>query len=169
MEGPVRFRCPPEFEPAPPSGPPRARGGGLGGPNTEIWLIRAPADFCPESLEGCAVPLAGGVQLQAPQAGDAAPQLYGVRGVPGGAGTPLLLAPPGPDGPLGCAPPLRGCITITQRFGPPPARRRRRTKEQPEGPQESPPGGAAPGAPPETGVTPGEAPKRKKHKGEKLR
>ncbi|XP_065715547.1 DNA-directed RNA polymerase I subunit RPA34 [Patagioenas fasciata] len=134
MEGPVRFRCPPEFEAAPP-------GGTLGGPNSEIWLIRAPADLCPHSLDGCAVPLAGGGQLRPPQDGapEGPPQLYGVRGGPGGAGAPLLLLPP----PLRCAP-LRGCISIARRFGDPP-----RLGDPPRGTA------APPGPPPAAGAPPG--------------
>lgn len=46
--GPVRFQCPPEFEAVAPSPHPALQGGALGGPSTELWLIRAPADFCPE-------------------------------------------------------------------------------------------------------------------------
>ncbi|XP_042653234.1 DNA-directed RNA polymerase I subunit RPA34 isoform X2 [Tyto alba] len=49
MEGPMRFRCPPEFEAVTPSPLPGLRGEALEGPSTELWLIRAPADFSPES------------------------------------------------------------------------------------------------------------------------
>ncbi|XP_059728452.1 DNA-directed RNA polymerase I subunit RPA34 [Haemorhous mexicanus] len=119
MEGPSpRFRCPPEFEVAPGGVP-------MGGPQTELWLIRAPADFCPQSLEGCPVPLTGLERLRpAPGAttdGDndtEATELYVLRGGPAGGGDcPLLLSPLSPGGSLGCAPPLRGSLSITRSFG----------------------------------------------------
>ncbi|XP_074990436.1 DNA-directed RNA polymerase I subunit RPA34 [Calonectris borealis] len=193
MEGPVRFQCPPEFEAVAPSPPPGLRGAALGGPSTELWLIRAPADFCPESLEGCTVPLDGCGQLQPPGDGDG--RLYGLRGVPGGAGSALLLAPDAPAGPLSCAPPLHGCLTITESFGPPPGvpvtvptpdlpppkrkkKKKKTMKEAPEAPEVSIRGRAAPGdggecgpgPPPGVEVVPGEpqVPKRKKkHKRER--
>ncbi|XP_074666187.1 DNA-directed RNA polymerase I subunit RPA34 [Strix aluco] len=184
MEGPVRFRCPPDFEAVTLSPPPGLLGGALAGPSTELWLIRTPADFCPESLEGCAVPLDGCGQLRPPQDGDG--RLYRLRGIPGGAGSTLLLAPDSPGGPLACAPPLRGCLSITESFGdppttdPPPAKRKKKKKkkmkEPPDTPEMSTPGRAAPGEegeqglglPPDIGVTP-EVPKRKKkHKRERV-
>ncbi|XP_054039887.1 DNA-directed RNA polymerase I subunit RPA34 [Rissa tridactyla] len=197
MEGPVRFQCPPEFEAATPSPPPGLQMGALGGPSTELWLIRAPTDFCPESLEGCAVPLDGCGQLQPPGDGDSDGdrRLYRLQGVLGGAGSALLLAPDSPAGPLACAPPLRGCLTITESFGPPPgvpvtvptpdpplAKRKKKkkttTKELLEVPEVSTPGRAAPGKgrehgpglPQDIGMAPGEpeVPKRKKkHKRER--
>ncbi|XP_072704954.1 DNA-directed RNA polymerase I subunit RPA34 isoform X1 [Ciconia boyciana] len=195
MEGPMRFQCPPEFEAVTPSPPPGLRGAALGGPSTELWLIRAPADFCPESLEGCTVPLDGCGQLQPPGDGDSDGRLYGLRGVPGGDGGPLLLAPHSPAGPLACAPPLRGCLAITESFGPPPGvpvtvptpdpppakrkkKKKKTMKELPEVPEVLTPGRAAPGEggergpgpPPDIEVTPGEpeVPKRKKkHKRER--
>ncbi|KAM4754847.1 DNA-directed RNA polymerase I subunit RPA34 [Cyanocitta cristata] len=117
MEGPLRFQCPPEFEAV-------AGGVPLGGPCTELWLIRAPADFCPQSLEGCPVPLNGLERLRTPPAGDNDndTKLYVLRGGPGGGDCPLLLSPVPPGGTLGCAPPLRGSLTITQSFGTPPPR-----------------------------------------------
>ncbi|KAM6228827.1 DNA-directed RNA polymerase I subunit RPA34 [Spheniscus humboldti] len=193
MEGPVRFRCPPEFEAVTPSPPPGLRGAALGGPSTELWLIRAPVDFCPESLEGCTVPLDGCGQLEPPRDSDSDGRLYGFRGGPGGAGSTLLLAPDSPAGPLACALPLHGCLTITESFRPPPSapetvptpdpppakrKKKKKMKEPPEAPKVSTPGRTAPseggerrpGPPPDVGVTPGEpeAPKRKKkHKRER--
>ncbi|XP_068273670.1 annexin A11-like isoform X1 [Nyctibius grandis] len=92
---------------------------------------------------------------------------------------PLLARWPAP-------PPLCGCLTVTQSFGPPPGvpvtvpvpdappakrkRKKKMTKEAPEVPQVTPPGGAqGPGPPADTGVAPGEleVPKKKKHKRER--
>ncbi|XP_030330906.1 DNA-directed RNA polymerase I subunit RPA34 [Strigops habroptila] len=136
MEGPLRFQCPPEFEAAPPPGP------SLAGASPELWLIRAPPDFDPNSLEGCSVPLDHYGQLQPPPHEDndnGAHCLYGVRGAPGGAGSLLLLSPASPSDPLACGPPLRGVLTITRSFGPPPAPPKKKkkklvTKEPPEVP-----------------------------------
>ncbi|KAM9589013.1 DNA-directed RNA polymerase I subunit RPA34 [Morphnus guianensis] len=196
MEGPVLFRCPPEFEAVTPSPPPGLQGPTLGGPSTELWLIRAPADFCPESLEGCTVPLDGCRQLQPPRDGDGDKRLYRLRGVPGGAGSTLLLAPDSPTGPLTCAPPLRGCLTITESFGPPPSvpvtvpvtdpppvkrkkKKKKMMKEMPEAPEVSTPERVAPGEgrdrrlgpPPDVRVAPEEpeVPKKKKKKHKRAR
>ncbi|XP_074932470.1 DNA-directed RNA polymerase I subunit RPA34 [Phalacrocorax aristotelis] len=192
MEGPVQFRCPPEFELVTPSPPPGLCGAALGGPSTELWLIRAPTDFHPESLEGCRVPLDGCGQLQGD--GDGNKRLYRLRGVLGGAGSALLLAPDSPAGPLACAPPLRGCLTITENFGPPPGlpvtiptpdpppparrKKKKKMKEAPEAPGVLTPGKAVPseggecgpGPPPGVKVVPGEPEvpkKKKKHKQER--
>ncbi|GAB0206240.1 DNA-directed RNA polymerase I subunit RPA34-like [Grus japonensis] len=188
MEGPVRFRCPPEFEAVAPSPLPR---GSLGSPSTKLWLIRAPADFHPESLEGRTVPLDGCGQLQPDGDGDA--RLYGVRAVPGGAGSTLLLVSDSPAGPLACAPPLYGSLVITERFGPPPGipvtvptpdvppakrkkkkKKKKTTTEPLEVPEVSTPGRAAPGEegergpgpPQDVALAPGEleVPKKKKKK-----
>ncbi|XP_066426229.1 DNA-directed RNA polymerase I subunit RPA34 [Molothrus aeneus] len=128
MEGPPpRFRCPPEFEAAPGGVP-------MGGPQTELWLIQAPADFCPQSLEGCPVPLNGLERLRpslGATAGDNGDNngdnngdsngdaLYVLRGGPAGQGwhCPLLLSPMSPGGSLGCAPPMRGSLSIARSFG----------------------------------------------------
>ncbi|XP_031953788.1 DNA-directed RNA polymerase I subunit RPA34 [Corvus moneduloides] len=184
MEGPLRFRCPPEFEAV-------AGGVPLGGPCTELWLIRAPADFCPQSLEGCPVPLNGLERLRTPQAGDNDndTKLYVLRGGPGGEDCPLLLSPVPPGGALGCAPPLRGSLTITQSFGTPPGTppRKRKKKKAKATAELVAPGdtGTSQGTMPPAGTEPGEGPgppqvaleeaevakrkkkkKKKKHKGE---
>nr|XP_041568521.1 DNA-directed RNA polymerase I subunit RPA34 isoform X2 [Taeniopygia guttata] len=112
MNGPPpRFRCPPEFE---------AEAGGvtvtLGGPQAELWLIRAPADFCPQSLEGCPVPLDGLERLRPPGDGDSGDsgdtgdtgELWVLRGGPGTGDCPLLLSPMSPGGGPGLRPPPAG-------------------------------------------------------------
>ncbi|XP_074021288.1 DNA-directed RNA polymerase I subunit RPA34 [Numenius arquata] len=194
MEGPLRFRCPPEFEAVAPSPPPELQSGALGGRSTELWLIRAPADFRPESLEGCRVPLEGCGDLHPPGDRDGDRRLYRLRGVLGDADSALLLALDSPTGPLACAPPLRGCLTITESFGAPPGipvtiptpdlppakrkKKKKATKEPLEVPEVPTPGRAGaseggergPGPPQDIGVVPREAevPKRKKkHKRER--
>ncbi|XP_069633563.1 DNA-directed RNA polymerase I subunit RPA34 isoform X2 [Haliaeetus albicilla] len=143
-------------------------------------------------LEGCTVPLDGCRQLQPPRDGDSDKRLYRLRGVLGGASSTLLLAPDSPTGPLTCAPPLRGCLTITESFrpppsvpvtvpvpNPPPAKRKKKKKnkmmkEMPEAPEVSTPERVAPsegrdcrpGTPPDIRVAPEEpeVPKKKKKK-----
>ncbi|GAB1291652.1 DNA-directed RNA polymerase I subunit RPA34 [Apodemus speciosus] len=58
--GAARFSCPPHFSAmSPDSDPPRFSLEALTGPDTELWLIRAPADFAPQCLNGRRVPLSG--------------------------------------------------------------------------------------------------------------
>ncbi|XP_071276006.1 DNA-directed RNA polymerase I subunit RPA34 isoform X1 [Agelaius tricolor] len=195
MEGPPpRFRCPPEFEAAPGGVP-------MGGPQTELWLIQAPADFCPQSLEGCPVPLNGLERLRPclgattgdndnngdTNSGDA---LYVLRGGPAGQGwhCPLLLSPMSPGGSLGCAPPMRGSLSIARSFGtatvapgdtataPPSATAMVAPGDTGTAPPSAtaPPSGTATVAPGDTGTAPPEGPgppevtkRRKKRKKEK--
>lgn len=49
LSGATRFSCPSHFtEMSPDADPPRFSLEALTGPNTELWLIRAPADFAPQ-------------------------------------------------------------------------------------------------------------------------
>lgn len=49
LSGATRFSCPPHFtEMSPDADPPRFSLEALTGPDTELWLIRAPADFAPQ-------------------------------------------------------------------------------------------------------------------------
>ncbi|XP_051018477.1 DNA-directed RNA polymerase I subunit RPA34 [Acomys russatus] len=58
--GAARFSCPPHFKAmSPDSDPPCFTLEALTGPDTELWLIRAPADFAPQCLNGRRVPLSG--------------------------------------------------------------------------------------------------------------
>ncbi|XP_068766225.1 DNA-directed RNA polymerase I subunit RPA34 [Struthio camelus] len=164
MEEPRRFQCPPGFAAVPPAPPPGLWREALGRPGTELWLIRAPADFQPESLEGCAVPLGGCGRLRG------AERRYGLRGTPGRAGSAHLLAPCAPSGRLACAPALRGALTISESFGglhdvpipepePEPSRKEKKKKkkervkeEPPEPPEVLTPVKAEPGAERERGT-----------------
>lgn len=136
------------------------------------------------------MPLGGCRQLRPPGDGDSDGdrRFYGLRSILGGADNALLLAPDSPTGPLACAPRLRGCLTITESFGPPPAipvtvptakRKKKKKKEEKkmmkeplEVPEVSTPGRAVPseggergpGPPQDIEVAPAEPelPKRKK-------
>ncbi|XP_021078870.1 DNA-directed RNA polymerase I subunit RPA34 [Mesocricetus auratus] len=58
--GAARFSCPPNFTAvSPDADPPRFSLEALTFPDTEVWLIRAPADFAPQCLNGRRVPLSG--------------------------------------------------------------------------------------------------------------
>lgn len=142
------------------------------------------------SLEGCPVPLTGLERLRTGDNGDNGDndtKLYVLRAGPGGGDCPLLLSPVSPEGSLGCAPPLRGSLTITQSFGdPPPPCKRRKAKVTaelvapgdtvtPEGtvPPAGTEAGEGPGPPQDALVAPEEPEvakrrrkKKKKHKGE---
>lgn len=140
------------------------------------------------SLEGCPVPLNG---LECLRTGDnngdndtkdtEDTKLYVLRAGPGGGDCPLLLSPVSPEGSLGCAPALRGSLTITQSFEDPPApppatRKRKKAKVTPEpvAPGDTvtsqgtaPPAGTEPGegpGPPQDVLVAPEVAKRKKKK-----
>lgn len=46
--GAARFSCPPDYTATPPASEPRFSLEELSGPDTQLWLIQAPADFAPE-------------------------------------------------------------------------------------------------------------------------
>ncbi|XP_021497816.1 DNA-directed RNA polymerase I subunit RPA34 [Meriones unguiculatus] len=112
--GAARFSCPPHFtEMSPESDPPRFSLETLTGPDTELWLIRAPADFAPQCLNGRRVPLSGSktvkgkldgkkhryrVLTSSPQAGDAS----------------MLASSVEEGGRLTCAPAPRGSLRIME-------------------------------------------------------
>lgn len=112
--GAARFSCPPHFTAmSPDSDPPRFSLEALTGPDTELWLIRAPADFAPQCLNGRRVPLSGAktvkgkldgkkhryrVFTSGPQAGEAA----------------LLASSTEAGGRLACAPAPSGSLRIME-------------------------------------------------------
>ncbi|XP_033014703.1 DNA-directed RNA polymerase I subunit RPA34 [Lacerta agilis] len=120
-EGPLRFECPEEyaaspFAPGPPLSPESLRS-----PSKQLVLIRAPANFSPESLEGHAVPLVGFQILKAPQS-DGTQKVYHVQATPGERGSSArLLVPSGRLDLLTCAPPFSSSLTFCERYGDPSA------------------------------------------------
>lgn len=89
----------------------------LTGPDTELWLIRAPVDFAPDSLNGRLVPLSGSQIVKGKVAGKR--HRYRVLSSSGPqTGESTLLAPSGEaGGGLTCAPTPKGSLRILE--GPP--------------------------------------------------
>ncbi|XP_014451006.1 DNA-directed RNA polymerase I subunit RPA34 [Alligator mississippiensis] len=112
-----RFQCPPDFSASPCMPEPPLTKEALQGPSKELWLIRAPADFTPDSLDGCTVVLAGAQTLRRKL--DGARRLYGIHGTQGELGSTCLLAPSAHSGQLCCAPPFCGTLSIYEKFGDP--------------------------------------------------
>ncbi|XP_067412646.1 DNA-directed RNA polymerase I subunit RPA34 [Emydura macquarii macquarii] len=110
-EGLPRFQCPPDFCRSPFA--PEV----LQGPSKELWLIRAPADFSPESLDGRAVPLVGFQTLKMKLGGTR--RLFDVHGALREPGSPHLLVSSARSGQLSCAASFHGCMSICERFGDP--------------------------------------------------
>ncbi|KAG6921783.1 CD3E antigen, epsilon polypeptide associated protein, partial [Chelydra serpentina] len=95
MEGLPRFQCPPDFSPSP------FASEELRGPSKELWLIRAPADFSPDSLDGCAVPLVGFQTLKTKF--DGTPRVFDIHSALEEPGSPYLLVSSTRSGQLSCA------------------------------------------------------------------
>ncbi|XP_069313214.1 DNA-directed RNA polymerase I subunit RPA34 [Eulemur rufifrons] len=113
--GAARFSCPLNFTATPPaSESPRFSLEALKDPDTELWLIQAPADFAPDCLNGRRVPLSGSQIVKGKLAGkrhryrvlsSSSPQT----------GEATLLAPSvEAGGGLTCAPAPQGCLRIIE-------------------------------------------------------
>uniref|UniRef100_A0ABM5ESK9 DNA-directed RNA polymerase I subunit RPA34 isoform X1 n=1 Tax=Pogona vitticeps TaxID=103695 RepID=A0ABM5ESK9_9SAUR len=120
-EAAPRFECPGDFSavpfaPGPPFSPEM-----LQDPTKQLLLIRAPANFSPESLNGHLVPLSG-LQTLKVQQPDRTYKLYGIQATPGESSScARLLAPSDHRGQIGCAPPFAGSLSVWERFGDPSA------------------------------------------------
>ncbi|XP_026337837.1 DNA-directed RNA polymerase I subunit RPA34 [Ursus arctos] len=111
--GAAPFSCPPNFtETSPASEPTRFSLEVLRDPDTELWLIQAPADFAPDCLNGRLVPLSGSRIVKGKLAGKR--HRYRVLRSSGPqAGEAILLAPSGEaGGGLTCAPAPQGSLRI---------------------------------------------------------
>ncbi|XP_065276764.1 DNA-directed RNA polymerase I subunit RPA34 [Emys orbicularis] len=114
LGGLPRFQCPPDFSPSP-FAPEELRG-----PSKELWLIRAPADFSPDSLDGCAVPLVGFQTLKTRS--DGTQRVFDIHSALEEPGSPYLLVSSTRSGQLSCAASFHGCMRICERFGDPSSR-----------------------------------------------
>ncbi|XP_008047413.1 DNA-directed RNA polymerase I subunit RPA34 [Carlito syrichta] len=112
LRGAARFSCPPDFTPMPSASEPRRFSlETLTGPDTELWLIQAPADFAPDCFNGRRVPLAGSQTVKGKLAGKR--HRYRVLGSSPHAGEATLLAPSAEaGGGLICAPAPQGSLRI---------------------------------------------------------
>ncbi|XP_068105373.1 DNA-directed RNA polymerase I subunit RPA34 [Hyperolius riggenbachi] len=114
--GKCRFQCPGNFEPVA-----ECNGGVTSEPDTEIWLIKAPADFTPESFNSHRLPLSGYKMQKVKAAGTR--RFYHVMSSPS-ADTPLrafLHQQEAQQDRLACAPPFQGIITVAEAHGDPSA------------------------------------------------
>ncbi|KAM4642620.1 DNA-directed RNA polymerase I subunit RPA34 [Discoglossus pictus] len=112
-----KFRCPLNFEPFA-----LIEGSVTSDPDTEVWLIKAPTDFTPESLMSHRIPLFGHKTQKVK--GDGPPRFYHITAAPCEEPIPLraFLPHPGASGhKISCAPPLQGIISIAETFKDPPA------------------------------------------------
>uniref|UniRef100_A0A0P6JKU7 DNA-directed RNA polymerase I subunit RPA34 n=1 Tax=Heterocephalus glaber TaxID=10181 RepID=A0A0P6JKU7_HETGA len=113
--GAVRFSCPPNFTAIrSASEPSRLSLEMLTGPDTELWLIQAPADFAPDCLNGRLVPLSGSHIVKGKLAGKR--HRYQVLGSSDPeTGEATLLAPSAQSGGgLSCAPAPQGSLRIIE-------------------------------------------------------
>lgn len=110
--GAARFSCPPDYTATPPASEPRFSLEELSGPDTQLWLIQAPANFAPECLNGRLVPLSGSQTVKGKLAGQRLRyQILSSSGPPAGEAT--LLAPSAhTGGGLSCAPTPQGSLRI---------------------------------------------------------
>ncbi|XP_066495061.1 DNA-directed RNA polymerase I subunit RPA34 [Tiliqua scincoides] len=115
-EGPLRFECPVDFGPCPFSPGPGFSQETLRNPSKQLWLIRAPANFSPDRLDGHAVPLLGSQMLKVPQP-NGTRKNYSFQAVPGDLDSAHLLIPSGCQDYLTCAPSFSGLLSICERFG----------------------------------------------------
>ncbi|KAK9394224.1 DNA-directed RNA polymerase I subunit RPA34 [Crotalus adamanteus] len=119
--GPARFQCPEEFCARHFAPGAALCAESLAAPGTQLLLIRGPADFRPESLDGRSLTLLGSRLLRAPQP-DRSQRVYSLHGSREESGARLLVAAGRPDG-LACAQPFSGCLRIQERYGEPGAAR----------------------------------------------
>ncbi|XP_007492209.1 DNA-directed RNA polymerase I subunit RPA34 [Monodelphis domestica] len=108
--------CPDDFCPAalPSEPPPPLALDALRKPDTELWLIRTPADFSPASLNGCKVPLVGFQTLKSHRNEAGIRQRYQVLSSTS-TGPETLLAPgTSADGQLVPAPALQGTLSVIE-------------------------------------------------------
>ncbi|XP_053123283.1 DNA-directed RNA polymerase I subunit RPA34 [Hemicordylus capensis] len=116
--GPAHFECPEDFSESPfPPGLPFSREA-LQAPSKQLFLIRAPADFRPESLDGYVVPLLGSQTLKVPHP-NGPQKIYNLQTSPGDLGSARLLVPSAHQNPLTCAPPFSSSLSICERYGDP--------------------------------------------------
>ncbi|XP_020753797.2 DNA-directed RNA polymerase I subunit RPA34 [Odocoileus virginianus] len=112
--GAARFSCPPNFTATPPASEhSRFSLEALTGPDTELWLIQAPADFAPDCLNGRLVPLSGSQIVKGKLAGKRHRYQVLSSSGPGAGGEATLLAPSAEaGGGLTCAPAPQGSLRI---------------------------------------------------------
>ncbi|XP_075042261.1 DNA-directed RNA polymerase I subunit RPA34 [Mixophyes fleayi] len=106
------FRCPLNFEPVA-----ECKGSVSSEPDTEVWLIKAPADFTPESFNSHRLPLSG-YKMQKIKV-DGSKRFYHVMSSPcsNNPFRALLCPPESSEDSFVCAPQFRGIITLAEAHG----------------------------------------------------
>ncbi|XP_062917312.1 CD3e molecule, epsilon associated protein [Mobula hypostoma] len=102
------FESPPEFQVCPHAAP-----RGIRDPSSELWLIKAPADFEPRSFSGKKVPLVGFQSLRSKICED---KVYNVFATTGGTGDVCLVLPSEAGAETERCPEFAGCITIDENW-----------------------------------------------------
>ncbi|XP_067875095.1 CD3e molecule, epsilon associated protein [Heterodontus francisci] len=105
----TKFECPSEFTPCPRATSCDLTPEKVNSPSTELWLIKAPADFDPRGFSGRKIPLVGFQTLKSKTCGD---KLYNVFGTSSGMGGISLVLPSQMAGHAESCPAFAGCITI---------------------------------------------------------
>ncbi|XP_038194648.1 DNA-directed RNA polymerase I subunit RPA34 [Arvicola amphibius] len=114
VSGATRFSCPPNFTAmSPDSDPPRFSLEALTFPDTEVWLIRAPADFAPQCLNGRRVPLSGSKTVKGKLDGKRC-RFRVLTGSPQAGEATLLASSTEAGGRLTCAPAPHGSLRIME-------------------------------------------------------
>ncbi|XP_020381057.1 CD3e molecule, epsilon associated protein [Rhincodon typus] len=101
----IKFQCPLEFTPCPRTTFCDLVPEKVNDPSTELWLIKAPIDFDPQSFSGRKIPLVGFQTLKSKTCKD---KLYNVFGTPRAGGGVCLVLPSATES----CPPFAGSITI---------------------------------------------------------
>ncbi|GCB61186.1 hypothetical protein scyTo_0014297 [Scyliorhinus torazame] len=105
----TKFECPSEFLPCLCAPLCSLTPEKVNDPSTELWLIKAPADFDPQGFSGRKIPLVGFQTLKSKTYRD---KLYNVFGSSSGAEGVSLVLPLEKEGHGESCPPFAGCITI---------------------------------------------------------
>ncbi|KAM4696725.1 DNA-directed RNA polymerase I subunit RPA34 [Rhinophrynus dorsalis] len=110
--GQFHFQCPLNFKPIAES-----EGAVSSDPDTEVWLIKAPADFNPESFSSHRIPLSGH-KVQKVKV-DGVRKLYHIMASPSADTTCRALLPQegGSGDRIACTPPFQGVITLADAQG----------------------------------------------------
>ncbi|XP_053544753.1 DNA-directed RNA polymerase I subunit RPA34 isoform X2 [Bombina bombina] len=111
------FQCPLNFEPAA-----KLDGTVTSDPDTEVWLIKAPADFTPESFTSHRISLSSNKTLKVTS--DGIKRRFQVSASPCDEPLPCRAFLPQPGASqvkLTCAPAIQGIITVAETYKEPPA------------------------------------------------
>ncbi|XP_060114366.1 DNA-directed RNA polymerase I subunit RPA34 [Heteronotia binoei] len=114
-QGLPRFKCPPDFTDAPFCPWPFSQET-LQDSSKELWLIRTPSAFSPESFDGLSVSLLGSQTLKASQPGGTEKTFHVRAALEHLAGAHLLL-PSGHGDRLACSSPFSGSLSICETNG----------------------------------------------------